>query len=243
MRDKDVKKLKWIRISFAVAAALLFPILSLSAHNVPTGSADGLSHIDNVKDGRGKKDYIFDNGIYVQAGYSFLSYSGMGFGIGGYYKKINAEFNYILGLAKSKTIFWNDKTGRDYPFAANYKPSGFNFKLGYGIRLNRQMRITPQIGFHYIGLSEKPADINSQIGGSRPVFSSYEAARGSKAGSLGFGARYNVGLLPHFGLSANLEYLICVSKSNGFKALSDVSNQIKGYAEGFGVNVCLNLFF
>lgn len=189
------------------------------------------------------RNYIRTNEFYMQIGGNIMPYPSMNFGIGGYIKNFNLECNYILGLTKSKKIYWNDQSGETVPFSARYKPSGGNFKVGYGIRLFNRMRITPQIGFQFVSLSESAEESLIPDDYFQGASHNLRAANGSKAGSLTFGARFNMALAPCLGLSVTPEYLLCIGKSNGFKVLSGVTKQIKGYAEGFGYNISVNLFF
>ena len=189
------------------------------------------------------RNFIRENEFYLQAGYNFMPFSGISFGIGGYVKNINAEFNYVIGLSQSKKIYWNDKAGEGIPFVAYYKPSGGNFKAGYGVKINHRMRLTPQAGFHFVILSEKID--GGALYDTPGLHADYTrgTAKGAKAGSVSIGAKFRVAILPCLGVSIAPEYLLCISKSNGFEALSGVSKQIKGYAEGFGCNISINLFF
>lgn len=182
-------------------------------------------------------NYIRENEFYLQAGYNATAFSGITAGIGGYIKNINLECNYIMGLSDSEKIYWNDKTGDVKPIAATYRPSGGNLKVGYGIRVHDRIRLTPQIGARIVSLKE-----NIDKSGYN---SSYDKslANGANAISATAGAKINVAVAKCLGISVSPEYLIGVSKSDGFKALSDLSSKIKGYSEGFGCNVSVNLFF
>ena len=188
------------------------------------------------------RNYTRANEFYLQAGYEIAPYSMMNFGLGFYISNFNFECNYIMGAAKGEKIYWNDKTGETVPFSATYKPSGGNVKLGCGIRMNSRMRLTPQAGFQFITLTETIEENFAADNYTQWSTSSMGAAKGSKAGSVSFGARFNLAFAPCLGLSITPEYLFCVGKSNGFKALSNVSKQIKGCTEGFGCNISLNLF-
>ena len=103
--------------------------------------------------------------------------------------------------------------------------------------------MTPQIGCQFISLKESTEESFASDDYSEWSQDYLGAADGSKAASLTLGLRCNVALAPWLGLSVSPEYLVGISKSNGFKALSDVSSKIKGYADGFNCNVSLNIFF
>lgn len=181
------------------------------------------------------RDYVRNNEIYINAGYNLLGCSGFTAGIGGYISKFNIEGTFILGLSKSETIYWNDRNGENRPYGATYKPMGGSVKVGYGFRIGNRIRITPQVGCQFIGLSESIENL----------FDTYSESVLDKpsAVSATFGARFSVAIAPCLGISVSPLYNVAVSKSAGYKALSDLSSKIKGYADGFGCNVSLNLFF
>ena len=217
--------------------------IEISSHGYTTYSRT--LHLDGTTSDMTMKlhrNYTRSDEFYMQAGYNVMSYSGMNFGIGGYIKNVNIECNYLLGLTESEKIYWNDKSGETIPFSARYKHSGGNFKVGYGIRLHSRMRLTPQVGFQFVNLTETTEESFTP---DDAQWSNYYmgAAKGSKAGSLSFGARFNIAVAPCLGIAVTPEYLLCIGKSNGFKALAEVSNQIKGYSEGFGCNISINIFF
>lgn len=218
--------------------------VTLSAHGYSTFSKR--LHLDgNTKDMTIKlhRNYTRSNEFYMQLGANVGGMMSMNFGLGGFIHNVNIESNYIMGLTKSDKIYWSDKSGESVPFTATYKPSGGNVKVGYGIRLHSRIRFTPQIGCQFISLKETTEE--SFVSDDYSEWSQYYlgAADGSKAASLTLGLRCNIALAPWLGLSVSPEYLVGISKSNGFKALSDVSSKIKGYADGFNCNVSLNIFF
>lgn len=218
--------------------------ISLSAHGYSTFSRkmrlDGTTKDFTIKLHR---NYTRPNEFYIQVGGNIGKMLSMNFGLGGFIHNVNVEGNYIIGLTHSDRIFWSDKSGESVPFSATYKPSGGNIKVGYGFRLHSRIRLTPQVGCQFISLTETTEKSVFSNDSAESVQDSLEAANGSKAASLTIGLRCNVALAPWLGLSVSPEYLVGISKSNGFKALSDVSSKIKGYADGFNCNVSINVFF
>ncbi|MDE5822442.1 MAG: PEGA domain-containing protein [Paramuribaculum sp.] len=216
--------------------------VTLSAHGYSTVSKkirlDG-----NTKDITIKlhRNYTLPNELYMQVGANMGGMMSMNLGLGAFIQNVNIEGNYLLGLINSDKIYWSDKFGESVPFSAKYKPSGGNIKVGYGFRLHSRIRVTPQVGCQFISLKET---MDGFISDDYTQWSQYYSgvADGSKAGSLSFGLRCNVALTPLLGLSVSPEYLVGISKSNGFKALSDVSSKIKGYTDGFNCNISLYLF-
>lgn len=182
-------------------------------------------------------NYIKQNELYLQAGYNATACSGITAGIGGYINNINLECNYLMGLTNSDKIYWNDKTGDVKSIATTYRPSGGNLKVGYGLRIHDRIRLTPQIGAQLVKLKEY-IDKNENN-------TSYDnaLANGANAISATAGIKFNVAITKCLGISLSPEYIIGISKSEGFKALSDLSSKIKGYSEGLGCNVSVNLFF
>ena len=173
-------------------------------------------------------NYLKINSLYFQAGYNILGLSGMNIGVGGYIKNFNMEANYLIGFSKSGDIYWNDSSGDTMPIVANYSPMGFDFNVGYGILIGNRFRLTPQIGIQYVALSES-AD--------------KKVANNANAMSLPIGAKAEFAIVRHFAISLEPSYIINVTKSEGYKALSEISSKIKGYSDGFGINVSLNVNF
>lgn len=216
----------------------------LSAHGYSTVSKkmrlDGTTKDMTIKLHR---NYTRHNEFYMQIGCNIGGMTALNFGIGGFIHNVNIEGNYLLGLINSEQIYWSDKSGESLPFTATYKPLGGNVKVGYGIRLHSRIRLTPQVGCQFITLRETTKE--SFISNDYTQSSQYYlgAANGSKATSLTFGIRCNIAIAPWLGLSVSPEYLIGISKSNGFKSLSGISSKIKSYSDGFNCNASLNIFF
>ena len=218
--------------------------ITLSANGYTTVSKN--IHLGgNTKDMTVKlqRNFTRPNEGYVQVGYNTGNLMSLNFGIGGFVNNVNFELNYLLGLKKSEQIYWNDITGESIPFTATYKPYGGNLKAGYGFRLHSRIRLTPQVGCQFVGLKATTEDSETSDGTGLQSQSYMNPANDSKAASMTFGLRCNLALASNLGISVSPEYLVCISKSNGFKALSDVSSGIKSYTEGFNCNVSLNIFF
>lgn len=171
-----------------------------------------------------KENLIKKNSFYLEAGYNILGLSGLSVGIGAYISNFNIEADYLFGLSKSENIYWNNTSGEDMPILATYSPMGFNLKIGYGIKLSRQFRITPRLGIQYVVLQEK---------------SSTKVANNANALGVPIGVKIDFAIVNHFGISFEPSYLVNVSKSEGYKTLSDISDKIKGYADGIGLNISL----
>ena len=171
------------------------------------------------KEGPIKKDYF-----YIQVGYNILGLSGLNVGIGGYISNINIEANYLMGFSKSEIIYWNNPSGDTMPISAQYSPMGFNLKVGYGIKLADRFRLTPRVGMQYAVLQEK---------------SDRKVANNVNAIALPIGVKIDFAIVNHFSISLEPSYNISINQSEGYKVLSDVSSKIKGYSDGFGLNISL----
>jgi len=183
------------------------------------------------------RNYTRHNEFYIGAGYDILGMSGIGFSLGGYIKKINIEGSYTLPVSKSEQIYWNDRLNSNYPFVATYKPQRGKLKFGYGLGLGTRLRLTPQIGVQYCILKQSASPLSDFH------YSDMTGVTNASATSASVGARISVAISPCLKLTATPEYLIGVSKTKGFKTLSEVSSSIKQTADGFAVNAGICLFF
>lgn len=217
--------------------------VSISAHGYSTFSKtmrlDGNTKDMNI---RLHRNYTRANEFYMQIGCNVGGMMALNVGMGGFIRNVNIEANFLIGLSKSDRIYWSSKSGESAPFSATYKPWGGNVKAGYGFRLHDRIRLTPQIGCQFISLKETTEECLVSDNYTQGYQHYFGAAKDSKAASLTLGLRCNAALTPWLGLSISPEYIVGISKSNGFKALSDISSQIKRYADGFNCNFSLNIF-
>lgn len=218
--------------------------ITISAHGYSTYSKN--MRLDgNTKDMTINlhRNFTRPNEFYMQVGYNVIGSKALNVGMGGFIHNFNLEANYLQGLSDIDKVYWSDKSAESVPFTATYKITGGTFKLGWGIRLHSRIRFTPQIGCQILILKETTEESfkSSDYGYWSKYYSG--AAIDSKAASLTLGLRCNFALATWLGLSVTPEYLVGISKSNGFQALSDVSSKIKGSAEGLNCNVSLNIFF
>ena len=173
------------------------------------------------------RNYIKSTAYYLQAGYKLGGLSGLNFGAGFYVKNVNLEANYILSFLKSDPIFWNPVDYWDYPFSATYKPWAFNIKAGYGVGFAGRIRLTPQAGMQMTVLKENPS-----------IY-----LKNANAISLSFGAKLEVVPVAHLAIAVVPEYLVEVSRSEGFELISNLSSKIGGCSKGFGLNFNVSAFF
>lgn len=195
-----------------------------SSHNSTVSNTNRPSPISHTHTTIKKDSPIKRDCFYIQAGYNVLGLSGLNVGVGGYISNINIEADYLLGFSKSEDIYWNNPSGDIRPIKAQYSPMGFNLKLGYGIKLGERFRLTPRTGIQYVLLEEK---------------SDGNIANNAYAIGIPVGIKIDFAIVNHFGIALEPSYNVGISQSDGYKALSDISTKIKGYSEGFGLNISL----
>lgn len=186
--------------------------------------------------------YVRPYEFYLQAGYDYSGFSSINFGLGGYIANVNIEANYLLGVGRSGSVFWNDDSGVAAPFSATYSAMGGNVKAGYGLRLGNRIRVTPQLGCQFFRLSEKTQELltGDFTSGIKEYGAGVSAPKGA---SLTGGLRLSIALVDHLSLSVTPQYMIGVGRSEGLKALSDVRPEFKSYTDGFSLNANINVFF
>lgn len=178
-----------------------------------------------------QKQYVKSKDIYIEAGLGLGTSMNVSASVGTHIANFNIELDYSYCFQKSPTIYWN-YTEEDYdysPDACTYTPSLIlSGKLGYGVLLGTRFKITPQLGYRFTKLSE--SGDGSHIDGAN-------------CSSATIGVRAYYAFSSHFGISLTPEYAIGVSKSEGFKILSDVTSKIKNMGEGFNAKLSLVLTF
>ena len=214
--------------------------IAISAHGYTTYSKkvrlDGTTQDMTIKL---QRNYTRPNEFYLQMGYNPFLASSITFGIGFFVKNFNIETNCMIGLKKSESIFWSEID--EFPVSATYKPYVWDLKFGYGIRLDSRIRLTPQLGFQYVGLKETVEELDYAT--SDYYYPPSTIADGANAMSLSIGTRFNIALSPLIGVSFTPEYKTSIYKSEGYEVLSKTSNEINKYASGFGGLINLNLYF
>ena len=93
-------------------------------------------------------------------------------------------------------------------------------KIGYGIKLNRMFRITPQVGGAHLLITD--------FGDSYADF-------------VTAGLRCEMLLSRGFGISLTPEASFAVKKGKLYEQISEVSSKVKGWSDGF--NARFGLFF
>lgn len=199
---------------------------------------DGQTKDINIKLHR---DLTRRNEFYIQCGYNILGMSGLSAGLGFYLSNFNFEGNYIFGFTESEKVFWSGNEST-LPTSFTYKPSGYNGKIGYGIKLGSRFRMTPQLGCQVVMLKEKRCEDDYYYTDSY-AYRLSEVVTNATSISGTVGLRVNFALFSCMGLAVSPEYWFPFSQTGGYKALSEVSSDIKKYAKGFNCNISVNLFF
>ncbi len=175
--------------------------------------------------------YVTPYEIYLQVGYNVHVCTGISATMGGYINNKNMELGFIFPSKEKEHIYWSDPTDKNKePLGAIYQPRfGFLWKFGYGFRVGRCVRLTPQIGILYVQLKEIP-DTEDVV--SDPDGSSYS-----------IGMRCSWALCRHIGITLTPEYLASLLQADGYKQIANVSNKIKSLGCGFNINVGFNFFY
>ena len=153
----------------------------------------------------------------------------VGASLGGYFRHLNAELVYLFGFTNSEEVYWNTTEGGE-PYSYTYKPSYFGGKIGYAFYIAKPFRITPQVGFGSVQIS----------GTEKQTSSNQVVASKGYALNTSLSARFDCLILPWLGVGIAPQYSFALKKSDLYNRVSEVSSKVKGFANGFNVDV--NLF-
>lgn len=171
--------------------------------------------------------YFKKNEFYVEGGGiagNTLGYYGM---MGIYIKDFN--FEYLCGgsVDKSEAIYFNTTEGNEgEPSSTEFKiKSVFGGKIGYGLRLGGQWRITPQVGaFSTAVEAADDEDVSTWcLSGLVDMKIQYALTKG-----------VSLSLIP--------EAYFKVQNGELYTSLAKASSKIKGWGTGFNVSLGLNLY-
>ncbi len=170
--------------------------------------------------------------IYLEPKVRIGQMMSVGASLGGYYRHFNAELNYLFGLTNSEEVYWNTSEGGE-PFSYTYKPSYFGGKIGYAFYIGKPFRITPQIGLGSVQIS----------GTEKQTSSNQVVASKGYALNASISARVDYLILPWLGVGISPQYSFALKKSDLYNRVSEVSSKVKGFANGFNVDVNLFITF
>ncbi|MBO5703838.1 MAG: PEGA domain-containing protein [Bacteroidaceae bacterium] len=172
--------------------------------------------------------------FYIEGNYRLGNSTSVGGTMGFYWNNVNFDISYQGGTGNEEFLYWSEEGEKPYKFSYSIS-SIFTTKIGYGIPIGRRLRITPQLGIQHISITEK--ELNDDVNGLSSVVVD------SNCQSLIVSSRISIALSKHWGMSISPEYLVPIKQSKGFKHLSDASTKIKGWGEGFNVNLGLVLYY
>lgn len=172
-----------------------------------------------------KKNHVRRNSFYIEGNYLVGGFTSYGGTMGLYIKNFNFEGSYLMG-SSSEDLYWLENNNNISRYGS-YSPIAIGGKIGYGIRLGNKIRITPQVGANCIYITNKESDIAD---GANVI---------SGTGAL----RISVVLCTGIALSVTPEYSMAISKSEGYKLMSEVNDNIKKWGEGINIRFGLGFFF
>ncbi len=180
------------------------------------------------------KQYVKKKDFYIEAGVGLGSAMNVTAAVGAHIANFNIEADYSYCFQKSPDIYWISTDDFNTGAKCTYSPSLIlGGKLGYGFIIGTRIKLTPQIGYRFTKLSENANYIG--VGN--------DFVDGAYCSSVTIGTRAYCAISSHFGISLTPEYAIGVSKSDGFKTLSDAISKIKNMGEGFNAKLALVLTF
>lgn len=151
--------------------------------------------------------------------------------VGVHIANINIEAEYMKPLEGSTSLYWNSVTDAD-PIECDYSASMMmGAKVGYGLKLGRRVRFTPQVGIRFTKISEDCwRSSNTFVNGAYCV-----------SGTAGM--RMYLAFGRHIGFSLTPQAAFALSKSEGFKMLSDGSAEINKLTMPVSATAALVLSF
>ena len=167
--------------------------------------------------------------FYLEGKFQAGMMMGAGASIGAYIYGFNVEGTFLLGLAESEEIAWQQTSqSSNSGYSYTYKPMFYGLKLGYRIPSESKFRFTPQVGIGVASISGTQVQKGS---GTDPGATSCYAVPAS------VGVRLEYNFTKNFGVSASPEFGFPVMKSDTYTKLSDLSSKVKGFGSGFNARV------
>ena len=177
------------------------------------------------------KIFNYKNEFYIEGNVRAGSFVAFGATLGCIVHNVNIEASYLYGIGKSETIYWSGNNSQ--PIACYYSPDmNVSAKIGYGFPISTRFRLTPQVGMNFLKLKETLED-------ERDI----TPAEGANATSGLVSLRFSAAIIDNFAISLSPEYSFTISKSDGYTAISDISDKIRKWGEGFNVKLGITAFF
>ena len=173
--------------------------------------------------------------VYIEPQIQVGGMTAFGISLGGYVNHLNVEASYLMGLAESEEVFWNNTNYSEAgnPSSYTYKPSFFGGKVGYAFYLGRPFRITPQIGVGVVSLTGTEKQNGDKALDAKNGYS-LNASASVKIDYL---------ILPWLGVGITPEFSFTLSQSNLYERVADVSSKVDGFAKGFNVRLGVYVTF
>ncbi len=168
-----------------------------------------------------KKPVIKKTDLYLGAGYTIGTFSGVTFVASGVYKNNELQVDYTLGLSKSKTLYWYGPLG-DVDGALQFKRNSLEIKYGYQFCPWSFFAITPQAGFSYERL------VGSQKMGS------YDKGDGTDAWCAAVGVKFMATPVRHLNIFVAPEYKIPIRKNAYYEDVHSTLDKTNG---GFAIHI------
>lgn len=169
--------------------------------------------------------YVKKSTVYASLSFQATGKPSLGIAVGGYYKNVNVEASYNLGLGRTKDVEWFDRVDQVFEEACNYRVDEMAFRLGYQLRFAERFGLTPQAGFLIQRLSA--ADNNYP-------------GNGFTQSCVSISARFIYNPFQHIGFFVTPEYGIPIgSKGNIEEVFKQGGITRSGFKASIGISVSL----
>lgn len=189
-----------------------------------------------------RRNYVMKNEFYFNIGYNHGGLKSWNLGMGGFMNHFNLEANFKYASAKSESLLLKDEY--NYLQYVSFAPLGANIRMGGGIRLNRRIRIAPQIGVQAVMLLSEYDYSYHGNSAQQPYIDCPGYDQINCGLSVSVGARVSFAFASWLGISFTPEYCFPVFQTPNYEILSEVSPTIASYnSKGFQWSANLNIFF
>lgn len=178
-----------------------------------------------------KYNYVTKNQSYIYANLKAMNLLGYEAGLGFYANNWNFDLSYQAPISSTE-IFWykngeyTDYYGQDYE-SSKYSVYNVTLKVGYGIKAGKRCRFTPAVG----------------LGFNKPKEESLQYLSSSYMMNASGGLKFTIAIAKHCELLINPEYCTHLFATDGYKAVSEVSDYFTKWQNGFNLNCGLTIFF
>lgn len=172
-----------------------------------------------------KIQYVKKTTGYAAVSFKAASQLGVNFTIGGYYRNINLEVGYSLGLGQSKEVAWYDRSDHIMYGTNTYRLDEMYVRAGYQLSFAERFGLTPQAGF-----------LIQRLAGKKEGY----PGNGFTQGCVSVAARFSYHPVPHIGIFAAPGYAVPVgTKGDIAEVFSQGGLTRGGFRADIGVSVSL----